>query len=144
MNNNLRTRADTSVKSRYHIFRTFDFTIYNILLSGFIFLCLIGADYLYWKPLNDFSVGENGIHKYQDYFTTDQLTIWKNFSRLGGGAEVVTLCAITFLLGRRPKFFYYLLAFSFDKGITNFFKMIYHMPRPYMTNENVKAYECSK
>ena len=59
--NNIRKRGDTDVKSKYHIFRTFDFSIFNILLSGFTFLCLIGADMLYWKPLKDFSVGDRGI-----------------------------------------------------------------------------------
>ena len=63
---------------------------------------------------------------------------------MGGGNEVVALCGITFLVGRRSKFFYYLLAFTFDKGITNCFKMFYHMPRPYMSDSNVKAIVCSK
>lgn len=63
---------------------------------------------------------------------------------MGGGLEVVALCSITFFVGRRPKFFYYLLAFTFDKGITNCFKMFYHMPRPYMLDKEVHPYECPR
>ena len=61
-NNNIRKSGIPDVKSKYHIFRTFDYSDYNILLSGFTFLCLIGADYMYWEPLKDFSVGEGGIN----------------------------------------------------------------------------------
>ena len=54
------------------------------------------------------------------------------------------LCVVTFLFGRRAKFFYFLLAFTFDKGITNCLKMFYHDPRPYMQDASVPAYHCSR
>ncbi len=66
---------------------------------------------------------------------------------MGGGIEIVTLCIITLLFGRRPKFFYYLTSFTFDKGLIGMLKIYFKEPRPfYIFNEWDKdtAKECSK
>ena len=63
---------------------------------------------------------------------------------MGGGMEVIDLLLITFMFGRRPKFFYYLACFTIEKSLGGFMKMIYHKPRPYMAVPQIMALTCSK
>ena len=65
------------------------------------------------------------------------------YSGLGGGNEFICLLILSFLFGRRPKFFYYLACFTIEKSFNGFFKNAYHHPRPYMDVENIKALSCS-
>jgi membrane-associated phospholipid phosphatase len=65
-------------------------------------------------------------------------------SSLGGGIEMVVLVMVTFLMGTRPKYFYYLAAFSLDKCLIGLMKQVYHNPRPYMVQSDIHAYHCSK
>jgi len=55
----------------------------------------------------------------------------KQYSGLGGGKEFVVMLVISFLFGRRPKFFYYLACFTIEKAMNGLMKLIYHEPRPY-------------
>lgn len=72
------------------------------------------------------------------------IEFWEFVSSLGGGIELLALVLVTFLCGTRVKYFYYLAAFTIDKGIGGMFKLIYHDPRPYMAASGIKAYHCSK
>jgi membrane-associated phospholipid phosphatase len=63
---------------------------------------------------------------------------------LGGGIELLALVIIAFLIGSRPKFFYYAACFALDKSLISLFKLIYHDPRPYMASSDIQAYSCSK
>lgn len=53
---------------------------------------------------------------------------------------------VTLILGRRPKFFYFLAAFTLEKGLGNILKLMIHTGRPYMTDMNPKVMglDCSK
>ena len=72
------------------------------------------------------------------------MNFWEFVSSLGGGIEMVALVVFTFLCGTRPKYFYYLAAFSLDKCLIGLMKQIYHDPRPYMVESTIHAYHCSK
>jgi len=65
---------------------------------------------------------------------------------MGGGTEIITLVVVTLILGRRPKFFYFLAAFTLEKGLGGLLKLIIHAGRPYMTDEHppVVGFDCSK
>ena len=57
---------------------------------------------------------------------------------------MIALVVVTFLCGTRPKYLYYLAAFSLDKCLIGIMKQIYHNPRPYMVDSDIHAYHCSK
>lgn len=62
------------------------------------------------------------------------MTLPEILSKMGGGNEIITLVLITLFFGRRPKFFYYLAAFTLEKALGGIIKLFLHAGRPYMTN----------
>lgn len=65
-------------------------------------------------------------------------------SKFGGGVEVITLVIVTFLLGERVKFIYFLSAMTCDKMMNSVLKNAFTLPRPYMENEYIDSDSCSK
>lgn len=65
---------------------------------------------------------------------------------LAGGNELILLCVLSFLYGRRPKFFYYLFAFVFDKFTNGTLKMWFHNPRPTWVDDGnkIKMASCNE
>lgn len=76
----------------------------------------------------------------------DGITIFEILSKMGGGTEMITLVIITLFFGRRPKFFYFLAAFTLEKGLGGILKLFIHAGRPYMTamDPKVMGLDCSK
>ncbi len=68
----------------------------------------------------------------------------KFLTKIGGGNEIAVLCTITFFFGRRPKFFYYVFAFSLDKGMNSILKGFFHQARPFMVDGGVGILACVK
>ena len=50
---------------------------------------------------------------------------------------------ISFILGTRQHFFYYLAVLALDKVIISYFKLAYHDPRPYMIQPLISPEKCS-
>ena len=71
------------------------------------------------------------------------LWFFEAFSYVAGGRDLLFLIAITFFLGRRPKFFYYLFAYIVTTGFKNLLKLFYHHPRPYFVNPEILSLDCS-
>ena len=55
---------------------------------------------------------------------------------------MMTLCIVTFYMGSRQKFFYFIGALTLDKGLSNTMKLIYKDPRPYMLKSSI-GLDCS-
>jgi len=51
---------------------------------------------------------------------------------LGGGDELRLLAIASFIWCERERYFYFLVALSFNKVIGAYFKLAYADPRPYM------------
>lgn len=71
------------------------------------------------------------------------LQFFQVFSFIAGGMDLLFLIGITFFLGRRPKFFYYMFTYVFTDGSKNLLKLYYHYPRPYFTNPDILSLDCS-
>ena len=56
---------------------------------------------------------------------------------LGGGNELLALTLITMLFGRRPKFFYFLFAFTLEKLNGGIIKLALHRPRPFFVRKDI-------
>jgi membrane-associated phospholipid phosphatase len=116
-----------------------------ISLSAFFILVLVDF-YFYRQRWFNYSISPEGIPSLQSWFEDKPTAIkfWEVFSSLGGGSEMAALTVITFLCGSRPKFIYYLAAFSLDKSLVGLMKQLYHDPRPFMVDTTIHAYHCSK
>jgi hypothetical protein len=55
----------------------------------------------------------------------------------GGGLELLILAIVTLLFGRRPKFFYFLFAFTLEKANNGYIKLLLHQPRPFFVNSKI-------
>ena len=62
----------------------------------------------------------------------------------GGGNELLALTIVTLLFGRRPKFFYFLFAFTLEKANNGYLKLLLHQPRPFFVNPDIQAFTCAK
>ena len=60
-----------------------------------------------------------------------RVTFIAGCSIIGGGYELIALNFISFIWGRRSKFFYYLFVFLLNQSILGLFKLTYHKPRPF-------------
>lgn len=100
---------------------------------------------MYREDLFEFSVSSEGIPDLQKHFIHNELILKgiHMLSSCGGGLEMVALCLITFLAGKRAKFFYYLTAFCIDKSLINVLKLVYSYPRPFMVTQNIHCISCS-
>jgi membrane-associated phospholipid phosphatase len=63
---------------------------------------------------------------------------------LGNGPVAVGFFILYFCFSTREKAFYILLVHTFIGTINLELKIIYHNPRPYMTEPNIIPYNCSK
>lgn len=50
---------------------------------------------------------------------------------------------ISFILGTRQHFFYYMAVLALDKVLISYFKLAYHDPRPYMILSTITPNKCS-
>lgn len=100
------------------------------------FIIIIVFNRLFAKALLDFSLSRDGILRAQSHYKdpdNNPLILFFAFMQsIGGSNELAFICGLTFIYGRRPKFFYYLTAYCFNKLTNGILKLIYHEPRPYM------------
>ena len=66
----------------------------------------------------------------------------QTISIISGGHEIFVLCLLTFFVGRRHKFFYYLTAFAINKMILDMLKLTLCYPRPFMVVEKINLSKC--
>ena len=123
----------------------FGLSIKSIIVSVLGLALIILAQHFFYEPLWNFTLSSKGISHLQAKYRqmphfVSEITIL--YSSLGGGNELMVLCIITFFFGRRPKFFYYMLAFTLEKGQNSLLKIYYHQPRPYMASSTIEAMQC--
>ena len=129
--------------------RSFRLSYKSVLASLSVLVLILMAAYFYTDPAFKWSISADGIPRSQKQLGLGfdgGLNIFEVLSKLGGGTEIITLVMVTLFVGRRPKFFYYLAAFTLEKGLGGILKLFIHAGRPYMTDMDPKVMglDCSK
>ena len=121
---------------------------FNLILcfSSYVLIVYIGFNLNIWITL--WSEAGNGNLIVQNLFCPIRgdffYHLFKTMCIFGGGNELLALSLITLLFGRRPKFFYFIFAFTLEKANNGYLKLILHQPRPFYVNDKIQAYTCAK
>jgi hypothetical protein len=111
---------------------------YSYLLCWILLLgTIMGLETIYKKSFLEFTLSKDGIY----YQQTNLPQMWQKFflieTNMGGGKELIALSFYGFLLKDRPKAIYYWAVFTLEKLFSNFYKLAYADPRPYMIDKDI-------
>lgn len=113
-----------------------------VFFSAYLILVL-AIEPLYHDPLIKWATTDGGIQRVQDRTGETQRELWKLWTELGGGYELLFVAALGFIFGRRSTFIYYIWFIGLDKIFVAYFKLAMANPRPYMIDASIQPLKCS-
>lgn len=107
-----------------------------ICLSSYVLIVYAGTKLGDWvKEWSEYGIGNVRIQNVFCPNRGDFLEILFSYMCLfGGGNELLILSLLTLFFGRRPKFFYFMFAWTLEKANNGYIKLMLHQPRPFFVN----------
>lgn len=105
------------------------------LIFVLTFLLMISLEPLYRVPL--FNASLPIIKSLQAGATTASIKFFEFVSLVGGVLIVFGTLLVSYIWAERKRCFYYVFYFTIVMYITNVGKLVYHMPRPYMVDDDI-------
>ncbi|CDW83136.1 pap2 superfamily phosphatase [Stylonychia lemnae] len=115
----------------------------QLLLLGCLLLVIVLIEPLYRDPL--YNLTEEYVVSTQttDKFNTTTYQLISKLDKIGSGDAYFYYLILGFLLLRRARSFYYILACVFATSLQDLCKSLYKHPRPFMTNDQIINISCS-
>lgn len=115
---------------------------YRNLLYFLVFIIIVISEIFFSDPL--YKASNDVILSMEANNTLFGIRFFQIISFLGAGPVYFLIFVIFFNWKARSFSFYYILYISVNMYIVTLGKLVYHAPRPYMTNPDIKVYDCTQ